>query len=219
MPRKKFDHTGLQYGELIVLKEVPSKNNNPNWLCQCSCGNTTISNSSNLKSGNTTSCGCVHKKAITKHGDTHKRLYRIYKGMFSRCNNPKDTSYKNYGAKGIKVDSEWNTYEVFKEWAINNNYTDSLTIDRIDVTQNYNSNNCRWVNHTIQARNKRLNSKNTTGYFGVFFAPHINKYVAQICINTHSTHLGSFNSPEEAAKARDNYIKEHNLIGFNLNFN
>ena len=67
MPRKKFDHTGLTYTRLTVLKEVPSKNNNPNWLCQCSCGNTIITTSSNLKSKNTTSCGCLHKEKITNY--------------------------------------------------------------------------------------------------------------------------------------------------------
>lgn len=89
------------------------------------------------------------------------RLYRIYQGMKQRCNNPKAPHYKDYGGRGIKICKEWNTpdgFPAFHEWAMNNGYSDDLTIDRIDVNGNYEPNNCRWVTNLVQARNKR-NSK------------------------------------------------------------
>jgi hypothetical protein len=217
MPRKKLDHTGLTYGRLYVEKEVESTNNNPNWLCRCTCGNTIIVNSSNLKSGNTKSCGCLHKEKITKHGDVYSRLYRIYRSMKSRCNSPNSTPYKNYGGKGITYCKEWEDYSTFKKWALENKYDESLTLDRIDNNQGYYPENCRWVNMTIQARNKKLNPKNTTGYFGVFFQNHTQKYAAQISINKKSTHIGSYNCPLDAARARDKYILDNKLEGFPLN--
>jgi hypothetical protein len=218
MPRKKFDHTGLIYNRLTVIKEVPSKNTNPNWLCQCSCGNLITTTSSNLKNKNTTSCGCFKKDIVTKHGDVYTRLYAIHQSMLQRCNNSKNTNYKHYGDRGITVCDTWMDYNNFKEWALLNGYTDILTIDRIDVNKGYYPENCRWADHTIQARNKNINPKNTTGYFGVYFSKSINKYTAQICIEGKSTHLGVSDNPIELAKFRDNYIISNKLHGFPLNF-
>ena len=73
-----------------------------------------------------------------------------------RCNNPKDTTFKNYGGRGIKYDPKWRVFEWFyedmKEW-----YSDDLTIDRIYVEWGYSKENCRWVDRKTQARNRRNN--------------------------------------------------------------
>ena len=52
---------------------------------------------------------------------------------------------------------EWQNFESFYEWAINNGYQENLTIDRIDNNKNYESFNCRWVDRKTQARNQSLN--------------------------------------------------------------
>lgn len=82
------------------------------WRCKCDCGKETIVASDKLISGRTQSCGClksdktvIANKARAKN--IHPRLYRIYYGMMSRCNNTKYDAYKNYGARGIKVCDEW----------------------------------------------------------------------------------------------------------------
>ena len=68
--------------------------------------------------------------------------------MKSRCNNSNDSSYKYYGAKGIKVCKEWSYFKDFKEWAFKNNYQEGLTIDRINPIGNYEPDNCRWITST-----------------------------------------------------------------------
>ena len=50
------DLKGKRFGKLVVLDRVDSK-----WKCICDCGNITFANASNLKSGNTKSCGCLTK--------------------------------------------------------------------------------------------------------------------------------------------------------------
>lgn len=92
-----------------------------------------------------------------KHGFTKTRLYNIWKSMRQRCKNPKCLNYKNYGGKGISVCNEWDDFKVFSKWALKNGYTEELTLDRIDVKENYNPLNCRWVSYKIQENNKTSN--------------------------------------------------------------
>lgn len=82
-------------------------------------------------------------------------MYRIWKSMRSRCNSPHDTDFRWYGAKGVSVCDEWKSFIAFRVWAINNGYTDSLTIDRINPFGNYEPSNCRWATMDDQRRNTR----------------------------------------------------------------
>lgn len=59
---------------------------------------------------------------------------------------------------GIGVCDEWlKNFDVFYEWAIDNGYDDTLTIDRINVNGNYEPNNCRWVDMKTQQNNRTNN--------------------------------------------------------------
>lgn len=52
-----IDLTGLRFGLLTVVSRVPDTN--PiKWHCRCDCGHFTDVLGWNLRSGNTTSCGC-----------------------------------------------------------------------------------------------------------------------------------------------------------------
>lgn len=86
------------------------------------------------------------------------RLYSIWHCMKLRCYNKNRESYKNYGARGIKVCSEWLLdFNNFKNWAYNNGYNDTLTLDRIDNNDDYKPSNCRWVTPKEQQNNTRRN--------------------------------------------------------------
>src|ERR1700747_1570246 len=97
---KLTDLTGQTFGLLTVIKRVENpnpKNRNSRWLCRCECGNETITISQHLRSGHTTSCGCRRsEKYALKHGHAMNpsATYRAWLNMRSRCNNPKDSSYK-----------------------------------------------------------------------------------------------------------------------------
>jgi len=75
--------------------------------------------------------------------------------MKGRCYNPKNSRYKNYGGRGITVCAEWiNDFEAFYTWAMQNGYSDELSIDRIELDGNYEPGNCRFSDKFTQARNK-----------------------------------------------------------------
>ena len=57
---KKLNLMNKRFGRLVVLKK--SDIGKYKWLCLCDCGNEIIVTTSSLRSGNTKSCGCLHKE-------------------------------------------------------------------------------------------------------------------------------------------------------------
>ena len=162
-----IDMTGLQIGRWRVIKQAPSdKGGQAMWVCQCACSNNTISvvRGADLRSGKSLSCGCLHNELLSDIRSTHKktgtRLYVIWKNMRQRCYNSNHPAYKNYGGRGVSVCQEWNSFDVFGKWALENGYDANApfgqcTIDRIDVNGNYEPSNCRWITIAAQQKNKR----------------------------------------------------------------
>lgn len=107
------------------------------------------------------SCGCtkgIGTKNHFKHGGTNTRLYNIWSHIKGRIFDPKNNRYKNYGGRGITICDEWLEFIPFRDWSLNNGYTDTLTIDRWPNNDgNYEPSNCRWVTRTENLRNTTRN--------------------------------------------------------------
>lgn len=125
------------------------------WSCRCECGGTASVMTSNLKKGNTRSCGCLHKQQMTLHGKSSTRLYRVWQSMLQRCSNPNASRYAEYGGRGIKVCHRWQKFENFL--ADVGERPEGTSLDRINVNGDYEPGNVRWATIAEQARNKRAN--------------------------------------------------------------
>lgn len=166
--------SGKRYGMLTVIsfshREKVSGKYKYYWVCKCDCGKIVTRRVDGLKNKKSVvSCGCYRKKILDahnfkinnpnkSHGQTKTRLYKIYAKMKERCYYEKYPEYYLYGGRGIKLCDEWlKSFENFRDWAVQNGYDDSLSIDRIDPDGNYEPHNCRWADVYQQANNKRNN--------------------------------------------------------------
>ena len=163
-PSKGINEIGNVYGSLIVMSRDYSTNDeHAVYICKCAkCGRTISVRGSRLREGKVTSCGCDAVPNGTTHGLSKTRIYETWRGMHNRCEDVNHKDYPLYSKKGITVCQEWNRSNKnglinFYNWAVDNGYEDSLTIDRKNNDLGYEPGNCQFVNDIAQANNKSTN--------------------------------------------------------------
>ena len=160
--------TIVKMGHIMYGVKTPKKQKA--CICRCECGNYVgpirlVS----LLNGDSMSCGCyqreLHSKQMKernfKHGSAQRgkqeHLYILWGAMKDRATNHNRWDAKHYADKGITLYEDWNDYEIFKEWALNNGYSEGMSIDRIDNSKGYCPENCHWIPLKNQNKNKTTN--------------------------------------------------------------
>lgn len=170
--RQLIDLSGQVFGMWKVLNrdEANDKIGKTMWECKClQCGKVFSVNSQALRTGKSKACRSCSRKNVNhphKDGNTEIRrkdgkptkIYRIWRSMKYRCNNPESKDYKNYGGRGITVCDEWNNdFMAFYNHvsALEHYGEKGRTMDRIDNEKGYYPGNIRWATGSEQEHNKR----------------------------------------------------------------
>lgn len=169
MPAKLFI-IGRRFGKLLVLADAPRCHTMggkavTQSLCRCDCGVERLVRNCNLLKGYTKSCGCVKEQlgiCKVKHGcrrkwDRPTLEYTSWRQMKSRCHNPRNARFADYGGRGILVCPEWRvSFEAFLAH-VGPCPPDKTSIHRIDNDKGYEPGNVKWADDLEQQRHKRNN--------------------------------------------------------------
>lgn len=161
---RMIDIAGQKFNRLTAIRPIESKHGEIVWECKCDCGNVVHVTSYDLRRGHTKSCGCLKAEIVRtvniKHGLTHTAIRRTYTNMKTRCYNPNYYLFHRYGGRGITVCDEWlgsDGLVNFYNWAIDNGYDVSKSIDRKNNDKGYSPDNCRWTTPETQSNNRSSN--------------------------------------------------------------
>ena len=87
------------------------------------------------------------------HGMSTTKIYKRWRTMLSRCENPNCNTYQKYGAKGVTVCERWHKFENFYE-DMGEPPFEGATLERVDGTIGYTPENVIWADYTTQNRNR-----------------------------------------------------------------
>lgn len=158
MHHRAVDLTGHRFGWLVAVEYAGSNGFKSLWRVRCDCGVEKVLIASELRKGNTNSCGCQKNiwvgDAQRTHGMSEHPAYWVWRSMVDRCKLPTHQAWANYGGRGIRVCKRWEKFENF--WTdMGPTYVSGLTLERNDNEAGYSKNNCRWATYQEQSNNKR----------------------------------------------------------------
>lgn len=155
------EYVGKRFNNLTVLSRSYNNLNGESFFnCLCDCGKEKRVQANRIRNGKTKSCGCKHiRNGNFKHGLYRSTENIIWMGIKGRCYTPTSTSYKNYGARGIKMCDRWkNSFENFLA-DMGKRPSKKHSIERINNNGNYEPSNCKWATNLEQSKNKRTTKK------------------------------------------------------------
>ena len=156
MPRAT-DLTNQRFGRLLVNEFAGHIKSRRFYYCTCDCGMETLVSTSNLTTGNSTSCGCLtyenSAKASRKHGASASGKKRA----------PEYTAWCRIKKKAPNFPDEWSDYQTFLR-DVGHRPSPKHQIYRRDLTQPHSPNNTYW-RHAQDEREQRKSKPTTDGFF------------------------------------------------------
>lgn len=177
------------------------------WLCVCDCGTQKFVDKYNLLRGVSKSCGCLSKELTksreTVHGMKGSATHRAWMSMCQRGRYHGSNGHY-YEELGITVCERW---EPRKGGSFLNFLEDmgevpeGMTLDRIDNRLGYYKENCRWVDKSTQASNRRTPETNSSGRIGVRYDSKEDRWIAELVVQKILVLKKRFKTFEEACEA------------------
>lgn len=217
---KFIDITGQTFGRLSVIRYAGlNKRGEATWECECSCGNLNhvIVPSYDLRTGHTSSCGCLHSEITSK---LHKRTNRF------EAFEDYVIGYTNHGNAFVVDRDDWplvrdycwvekhgpgNIYlmayvskgKYIRLSRLITNAGENEVVDHINHdTMDNRKANLRKVTQAHNLLNVGIRSNNTTGITGVWREKRRNKWAAELKIHGKKIYLGQYESFDEAVATR-----------------
>lgn len=214
---KMWEH-GVPDSRLTVIEQVEdyiipkSKKHISQWLCECNCleHNQIIVRCSDLKNGNTKSCGCLKIEELIKRSkkENKKNLSGEYGVIWSTNTNEEiyfdledaelilqHTWYINtYGYPETHIDDKTITMHKLLGYY----YPDHHNRNKLDNRRE------NLLSCTVQENNRNmpLKSNNSSGFTGVYLHSKNNKWIAYINPGDGMKYLGSFLNKDDAIITR-----------------
>jgi hypothetical protein len=162
MTTKLLVPKGTSFVWLRIVRELPpTKGYHRIFLCQCKCGRHIRAYLDNLRSGNTSSCGCYRstklKERNFKHGLSKIPEYLAWKTMKARCYNQNSHKFPDYGGRGIKVCRRWRESFITFYTDMGSRPSPKHSVERKGNNGPYSPSNCIWATGIAQGSNKRNN--------------------------------------------------------------
>ena len=166
------DYTSVTFGNLTGLYNTYRKDTRGYyiWMWKCSCGNNVERSTHHVpyQGGNCDICVKIKASSRNKsHGMTNSCEFKSWTSIKKRCYDKNSVAYKSYGGVGLTFDYKDSFLDFIDEVGLQPKDGKRYTIDRIDNNKGYVKGNMRWATYAKQAKNKSLNSRNSTGYTGV----------------------------------------------------
>ena len=167
MSNSKIDMAGRHIdGWMVIREDDTSDPDHLRWICECvQCGTLkSIQGVSLRSSGKLRPCGCQMGNHISlaprnrsrqNHGLSGTPEYDAWKNARSRCLNPNDLNWKNYGGRGITFDERWDDVTAFLS-DVGLRPSPEYSLDRIDNDGPYAPGNVRWATRVEQIANQRV---------------------------------------------------------------
>lgn len=215
---------GVPESRLSVIKQAedyikPNGKHEAQYLCKCNCDehNIIVVRADYVKSGHTTSCGCIQKEKISQISKKYNDYDLTNKYGVGYCSNTKSTFYFDLEDYELIKNYCWSEYidkktgyHSLRAYDTNSGkiilmhyllgYKNGDHIDRNPL--NNQKDNLRIATHQENSCNRGIYINNTSGITGVYWDKQHNKWRARINVDNKNVNLGLFVKKEDAIKVR-----------------
>ena len=190
------------------------------WQCKCNSGNTElfIVNTSELKNGDTQSCGCIRRELNKKYNNYTLNLEDEHgKYGIGYCSNTNKEFYFDLEDYDKIKDYCWyeidcGEYHTIEAWDCKTNTNTQIKMHWLILGKYYDHKdrnalnnrkyNLRKATFTQNSANRSITNRNSSGIIGVGYEKSRKKWYAHIGINNKKIKLGRFVNKEDAIRAR-----------------